>query len=254
MPYGHGAGCDFVRKPCLERDFVWDETIVPGYGRGYFCKEGRAGCSSDHHFKMACSLLDYSNVDQEIPPNLQYFANPNYGGQPQNDYCPVFEMPYNGIASSERDCRDGQNFDSNVVPILGEKFGSSSMCFDTNLKYPICYQHECDSAKRKLKLRVMGQEYQCEEDFEQISIVAGFSVICPRLAAACPNLFCPKNCEGRGTCNWSAKGGPKCECFDSSNKSESCSKPSSVWHYDMKTGYWLYNVVLLVAAVSVLLF
>ena len=54
------------------------------------------------------------------------------------------------------------------------------------------------------------------------------TLVCPRLSTACPDLFCPFNCAGRGACNYNSVGvngtvQPKCECFDESDTSIGCS-------------------------------
>ena len=79
IPWGHGAGCDFVNKPCLVKDDN-GETVVPEYGRGYFCADsGDRGCSSSHYYKAGCNLVDYSVfINQEDPPDrFQYFSEPS---------------------------------------------------------------------------------------------------------------------------------------------------------------------------------
>ena len=54
------------------------------------------------------------------------------------------------------------------------------------------------------------------------------TLVCPRLSTACPDLFCPFNCAGRGVCNYDSIGvnstiRPTCECFDKSDTSPGCS-------------------------------
>jgi hypothetical protein len=49
-----------------------------------------------------------------------------------------------------------------------------------------------------------------------------------RLSSACPDMFCPGNCAGRGTCVFDHIEGtgtprPKCQCFDESDESAGCS-------------------------------
>jgi hypothetical protein len=268
-PFGHGAGCDFVRKPCLVQDKS-GQTSVPDYGRGSFCNvESSAGCSPSNHFKMACSLIDFSlyqGVLDGPPPAFQYFSDPNLGGLPQTDYCPVYELPYDNKDGSELDCRDPQNSDDLFTPAFGEVFGSESMCFENSVGYPICYKHKCDSDTRKLSIYVLNQEFECEKDFQEITplpLVTSFKIVCPRLATACPDMFCPLNCEARGNCNWDAPNGPKCECFDASDTSESCcgsncgsgdnGKTSSSGGFDLKMSYWLKKMVLM-AAIAFIIF
>ena len=53
------------------------------------------------------------------------------------------------------------------------------------------------------------------------------TLVCPRISTACPDLFCPFMCAGRGTCNYSNTVNgtiqPKCECFDPEDTSPGCS-------------------------------
>lgn len=82
------------------------------------------------------------------------------------------------------------------------------------------------------RINVRGEWLTCEYDFQEIEIVVGqgilpATIVCPRLSQACPELFCPFNCAGRGVCNYTNTANgvvrPKCECFDTSDTSPSCS-------------------------------
>lgn len=52
-------------------------------------------------------------------------------------------------------------------------------------------------------------------------------MVCPRLSTACPDLFCPFQCAGRGVCNYDVTVNgtlrPTCECFDPNDTSPGCS-------------------------------
>jgi len=83
-----------------------------------------------------------------------------------------------------------------------------------------------------LKINVRGDWLTCEFDFQKLDVRVGAgalpqTLVCPRLSTACPDLFCPFTCAGRGTCNYanSVNGTiqPKCECFDSEDTSPGCS-------------------------------
>lgn len=227
-PFGHGAGCDFIRKPCLVKT-RGGQTTVPDYSSGSFCSENAAGCSPSNHFKMFCGILDYSN-DAGPPPKSQYFNNENYGGYAQMDYCPLFSAPY---LEGSGDCRDPSFSDTYVHPSWQEYYGSNSMCFTSSLGSPLCYEHKCDPSSRKLSVRALGVWRDCEEDFQEIVpdplFNPTFKITCPKLATACPDMFCPLNCEGRGYCNWDARGGAICECFDPKDKTASCSERNGAY-------------------------
>jgi hypothetical protein len=237
-PWGHGVGCDFVNEACLVKEN--GQTVVPDYGRGFFCtKSSQRGCSPSHHFKMACTLKDYDvYVSQPNPPtNFQYFApeNPGYGGLVQADYCPLFGSIYRSDAY-ELDCRLSEN--QNIIfDQWYEKFGPDSMCLESSSNTGRCYQTFCDLGNFQFGFFVGTEKYVCEEDFQQIEItdVTGFltsTITCPRLSQVCPDMFCPANCAGRGVCNFESAidvNGtldvrPRCECFDKNDTSLACSE------------------------------
>eukprot|EP00816_Leptocylindrus_hargravesii_P011114 CAMPEP_0196821210 /NCGR_PEP_ID=MMETSP1362-20130617/78218_1 /TAXON_ID=163516 /ORGANISM="Leptocylindrus danicus, Strain CCMP1856" /LENGTH=688 /DNA_ID=CAMNT_0042200323 /DNA_START=153 /DNA_END=2216 /DNA_ORIENTATION=+ len=230
-PWGHGAGCDFVEEPCI----VGGQ--VPEYGRGYFCNEmGNRGCSADHTHKLACTMMDYSlRYPPDPPPSqFQYFDDPNKGGPRQADFCPVYGSTYGGKRASQLDCRVGGNSPS--LNLYSESFGSASMCLETTTNEGRCYPAQCIYDERVLKVQLRGEWKTCEYDFQQLGLPSstgflGGSVICPRLASACPDLFCPKNCAGAGTCNFdnvvNGTQRPVCECFDETDTSPGCSETIS---------------------------
>ena len=233
-PWGHGAGCDFVRKPCLTKGT--DTTTVPDYGRGYFCtKSDQRGCSPSQFYKMGCTLLDYAlyTSSPNPPPQFQYFDKATSGGPSQADYCPLYGSVYRSNAH-ELDCRDENNAD--VLGFYGEQYGGDSMCFESTSGTGRCYEHRCNIETRKLYVYVNDNWEECAEDFAQITISVdwqdasrGTTITCPRLTSACPDMFCPVNCAGRGDCNWdfvneNGTTAPKCECYNSSDTTSSCSE------------------------------
>jgi hypothetical protein len=231
-PWGHGAGCDFVREPCLIQQSN-GETTVPDYGRGYFCtKASQRGCSPTHHYKMACFFRDYSvSTNQMVPPEFQYFSNPGLGGLKTADFCPIFGDNYKSNVH-DLDCRNPENGDGVDWQGLGEKFGPDSSCFESTRGEGICYTTQCIKDEFKLQVQMQGTWYECEHDFQEIEIpttvsnVLGRRIICPRLSSVCPDMFCPANCAGRGKCNFNAVVNgvvrPQCECFDTSDTSPGC--------------------------------
>ena len=234
-PWGHGAGCDFVRKPCLTKGP--SETTVPDYGRGYFCtKSDQRGCSPSHHYKMGCTVLDYSLYPEMWlpPPRFQYFADEHMGGLSQADYCPVYGSGYRANIH-DLDCRGSS---SELINFYGEAYGAESMCFESTSGTGRCYKHKCHLEIRKLYIYVNFGWQQCTEDFAEIKIDKNWAeasiqstVTCPRLTSACPDMFCPVNCAGRGDCNWdflneNGTVAPKCECFNTSDTSAACEAPT----------------------------
>jgi hypothetical protein len=231
-PWGHGAGCDFVRKPCLIKGDT--TTTVPDYGKGYFCsREEDRGCSPSQYYKMGCTLIDYSLRSTSNPPaQYQYFNEISMGGPSQADYCPLYGSAYKNNVH-ELDCRDPEN--AKGISFYGEQYGEDSMCFETTTGTGRCYEHRCNIETRKLYIWANDEWTECTEDFAKIEVKrdltdinSGLTITCPRLSAACPDMFCPVNCAGRGNCNWEHANengtlAPKCECFNSSDTSEACS-------------------------------
>lgn len=83
-----------------------------------------------------------------------------------------------------------------------------------------------------LKINIRGEWLTCEFDFQKLDVRVGAgavpqTLVCPRLSTACPDLFCPFTCAGRGICNYNnvVNGTiqPKCECFDTADTSPGCS-------------------------------
>lgn len=239
-PWGHGVGCDFVNELCLVKDGS-GSTVVPDYGKGFFCtKSSQRGCSPSHNFKMACTLKDYDlYVTQPNPPAyFQYFApqNPGYGGLIQADYCPLYGSIYKSEAH-ELDCRLTENQNSLIFDQWNEKYGETSLCLETSSNTGRCYDSFCDTKNFKFGFFVNEEKFVCDYDFQPIEIrdrtgLLSSTVYCPRLSQVCPDMFCPNNCAGRGVCNFEANVvidnstyvRPQCECFDKNDTSVGCSE------------------------------
>lgn len=252
-PWGHGVGCDFARKPCLELG-TDGETTVPDYSRGYFCtKASDRGCSPTHNYKMACFFRDYglSSTSQAPPAHFQYFSNPSLGGLKTADYCPIFGDNYKSSVH-DLDCRDPANGDGIDWQGLGEKYGSNSTCFESSRGEGLCYTSKCVRDEFKLHVQMQGLWFTCESDFQEIEIpttvasVLGRKITCPRLSSVCPDMFCPANCAGRGVCNFEAivdgVQRPKCECFDTSDNSEGCTTSLTLDGRYIEDSSGLFNV------------
>ena len=235
MYTGHGAGCDFVSSPCLVGGGDGRDGSIPSYAKGYFCNKASArGCSPSHTHKMACTVIDYSLRGQYLPPvQFQYFGDEAIGGPREADYCPVYGSVYSGMKPADLDCSIESNEDS-IDLIYSEEYGENSMCFETTSGEGRCYNARCIYADFNLQLQVDGKWYTCEKDFQQIEVSTlsgafGTTVTCPRLSSVCPDMFCPVNCAGRGTCDFNHTDPetglirPKCKCFDETDTSAGCS-------------------------------
>lgn len=71
-----------------------------------------------------------------------------------------------------------------------------------------------------LSVFVRGERLVCHSDFQKLVTSWGVELTCPRLRQACPNMFCPSLCMGKGRCNFQ-KG--RCECFDPFDRTLDCS-------------------------------
>ena len=77
--FGHGAGCDFVEKPCIV-----DKGKLPDYSQGFFCnstdKATNFACDPSHTTLATCDLYDLSKQDNQpeipVPYVYRYFENP----------------------------------------------------------------------------------------------------------------------------------------------------------------------------------
>lgn len=212
-PWGHGAGCDFVFEKCITSENGIE--VVPEYSKGYFCHEANArACSPAHTHKMACTVIDYSLYfpPNPPPPQFQYFSgDANLGGPRQADFCPVYGSTYSGLSAEQLDCRIDSNKD--ILNIFGEYYGEQSKCFETSTGEGRCYQAQCILSERVLKVNLRNTWETCTHDFEEISIKSASGVfdgtlVCPRLASVCPDMFCPANCAGRGEFSFLMKSFP----------------------------------------------
>jgi hypothetical protein len=227
-PWGLGVGCDFVEQPCIV------DGKVPDYAKGFFCDTaGSKGCSSEHTHKMACTVLDYTLYESDMLPTdpYVYFADDvAKGGPRQADYCPVYGTTFNNLNAEQLDCRNAAN--TPTLNVFSEEYGENSKCITSAIGESMCFQTACVKSDRTLRIKVLGDWKICEYDFQEHEVAVGqgllrTSIICPRLAQACPDLFCPFNCAGGGTCIYDAIVNgtiqPTCECFDPTDTSPACS-------------------------------
>jgi hypothetical protein len=138
------------------------------------------------------------------------------------------------LEAENLDCTLNSNVNTIIdsINVYSEVFGQESKCFETSTGEGRCYRAVCVKDEMKLKLNIRGEWFTCDYDFQVLSVQLGSgliqaSITCPRLSSACPDLFCPFNCAGRGVCNYGATSNgttaPKCECFDESDTSPGCS-------------------------------
>jgi hypothetical protein len=141
---------------------------------------------------------------------------------------------YKALDAEQLDCSNPDNVDTIIdsINIYSEVFGDDSKCFETSTGEGRCYRAACLLEEQKLRINVRGTWLTCDYDFQELSVRLGSgllsaTVTCPRLSSACPDVFCPFNCAGRGVCNYGASANgtsqPQCECFDATDNSPGCS-------------------------------
>jgi len=222
-PFGHGAGCGFVHGDCIV-----DGGEVPEYGKGFFCNEVYDGdsaprflCDPSATHKAVCDLLENGNP----PAGHQYFANASVGPSfDRADWCPI-------AREGTINCADGNTvlvFDEGFLAPMTlpeETYSPESKCFERVGGDSLCLAAFCSREPRVLTVRAGSEIFTCSSDFQAVSFTSEIGTpvqfICPQLAAACPELFCPANCSGKGICNFDSAT-PYCECFDPNDSSDGC--------------------------------
>ena len=207
--FGRGAGCGFVQGSCIIGG------KVPDYSVGYFCASidhpgQRSGCDYSHDNKAGCEL----ETDISPPPNYQYFlpSNPEYGSPFEDmQYCPM--QSNHLIPCSTK---------GHAVAVLpGETYEENSKCYETDANVPVCLETICNPKDKTMSVVVNGKSFYCAYHGQKINIEAGYSIICPRIAAVCPDLICPSNCSGKGLCDY-CKEVPECICDNPFDKTDGC--------------------------------
>jgi len=233
-PWGLGAGCDFVDGRCVLENDADGLPTLPDYAKGYFCTDASSrGCSPALTHKLACSVIDYFYIQPQTLPEFrfQYFKDEiTMGGPRQADYCPLYGSTYGGLEAEQLSCMDTVNADS--LNIYSEVHGSDSQCIPTDGGDGRCHRTACVKDEMVLRINIRGEWLVCDYDFQKLDVRVGAgalpqTLVCPRLSTACPDLFCPFNCAGRGICNYdtivNGTVRPTCECFDKSDISPGCS-------------------------------
>ncbi|KAL7536273.1 hypothetical protein ACHAXR_010253 [Thalassiosira sp. AJA248-18] len=204
--FGRGSGCGFVESSCITGG------NVPDYSKGFFCaSQGLPGASCDytHRHKAGCDL----ETDANPPENNQYFlpSNPEFGS-PFDDmhFCPMHSKHLVPCSSNKA-----------MASLTGESYGESSMCFETDAMIPVCLETICNPSDKTLSIVVKGKTFYCAYHGQVINVDVGYSVVCPRIAAVCPDLVCPSNCSGKGVCDY-CKEVPECICDSPLDKTAGC--------------------------------
>merc|ERR1740139_29992 len=231
LPFGHGAGCDFVNERCIV-----DGGKVPSYSKGFFCNRQLKntdlntissvyGCDAGHTHKAFCNLIDYNDprfakFSSPPPTEFQYFSNPSWGSYlTQTDFCPV------ALEKKSYLCSD--NASAPLFRSKYEHYGDGSKCFNrySNITMnSVCFSSRCIEEENVLEVYVGNETYICSSDSQLIKLPGeDFSFECPRMEIACPQFFCPGNCAGRGVCSSTSKQ-RQCDCFDPNDDTKGCTK------------------------------
>ena len=239
--FGLNAGCDFVSLPCIDNttdrvpEWIVNEFCDIPYlrldtttnstpdllNRNIFCDPGY----------RSWTLCDLVLFDDGSIPSKSYFSSPL---APLNvteaDFCPIPDI---GLGL---DCSRLTNGTSYSAFYPGERVGEGSRCIngyynseDTGINTtnrPACMFVTCDTDEGMVRIGQGPDLYNCTVDGEAIPIPSrpGSFLVCPRLAAVCPELYtCPSGCFGRGTCVAGNNGSrPECRCFDETNTDSAC--------------------------------
>lgn len=224
--FGHGVGCPFVEEDCISNG------IVPYHSEGFFCDNVREGeddpsyvCDPAHTSKSVCDLSD-----RAWPPrNKRYFPEPSWGPVTLTaaDYCPVADADEEAVSCLDESMQSSV-YNERVIP--EENYGPDSKCYEATSSSglaSLCLTSNCNDVDRTLEVSVGAQTIVCAKDFEEKRYTSSSGKVvrfkCPRLSVACPDMFCPGNCGGKGKCNY-ALTPPACECFDETDATPYCSE------------------------------
>lgn len=251
--FGHGAGCGFIEESCIDSN-----GNVPPEMEGQFCntavsigssgsiipsESGSQTCDPSHTRKTYCDLVDTNQLVGigntatllEAPPTkFQYFEG-KQSLRPyvftSADYCPIPHLDpqscaqYNGRPLLEEQLE------------AGEYYGSDSRCVETDgsRSYSLCLQTKCNARLGLVEIFAGSEKRTCEYDGQVHTVLYNYDgdgplrIKCPQAALVCPDLYCPANCAGRGTCIFRPKDVittseplAKCVCDSDEDTTDGC--------------------------------
>ena len=193
-PFGRGSGCPFARAGCIG-DVSKEDTS------GFHCtKVGKQGCDHAHFYKARCDLLYPSTFGSSV--------------ESVADMCPM-------NVRAPVDCRDEAS-SSVESKKLGEIFGPSSRCLMTDEDDPLCLKGVCNERDKTFDVHYHDEVFQCRYGGQIVDTMFGVTLICPRIAAVCPQVHCPSNCSGRGVCDHGSDFGSTCICDNPYDETDGC--------------------------------
>jgi hypothetical protein len=242
--FGLLAGCGFVNEPCInsttgqvsdsvENEFCTKPLYLDGSGIPAVESLNSVLCDPSYQSWVICDLSDLRQLGTG---EKTYFSS-----DPQlstiffqrADNCPIPSLNL-GL-----NCLDETIASTYNEFYAGESVGPNSRCVNAYFEssfgrayQPACIRITCDVDAGVVRIGQDNTEQICDYDGQLLTVGGGRSdgatIICPRLAVVCPQLFtCPDACFGRGECvytNVDANGRviPTCQCFDTTNSHPSC--------------------------------
>jgi hypothetical protein len=230
--YGHGMGCDFVEKNCIDSDGNVPEAFqeqvcntpitLSSSGMIDPSSSGAQTCDPSHTQKTYCDLINTNELIaignqattlEAAPEEYQYFeGQPNLRPYafPNADYCPVPQLdPQSCLEYSGKYSISSEQEDA------GETYGPNSRCVETDgtRSYTLCLETVCNTDLGLVQIMAGGTLRDCEYDGQVHDVLSDYDgggdlrIKCPKAALVCPELFCPSNCAGRGECTYASNSG-----------------------------------------------
>ena len=191
--FGKGEGCGFFEKKCIENK-------KSNFDNEFCTKSQDPFCTSGHLSKGNCYIVKYND---NLEKHYQYFSDPNIGGYPPADYCPIsFDNLYDKTDSYfVTNCKLGRQ--NTIQSDYGEVIGENSICVESSLVpessklnkifRSICYHSTCDKGNKRVILTIGSHNVVCPKEGGLLENPYGFKgkIICPDYNSICTsNEWC----------------------------------------------------------------
>ncbi|EAO00007.1 putative surface protease GP63 [Trypanosoma cruzi] len=176
MSWGNNSGCALLTEKCV----INGVTQYPEM----FCTVNSSlfSCTSDRLALGRCTIHLYGF---SLPPQFQYFSNPELGGLPDRfmDFCPYIEAYVNTWCSN-----------GNATVMRGSRVGPTSKCLkgdgladSEGLVGDVCAEVSCD--KGEVSVRYLGDDawHKCPEgsSITPTGLFTGGRILCPKYDDVC---------------------------------------------------------------------
>ncbi|RNF01524.1 leishmanolysin [Trypanosoma rangeli] len=177
LRWGNNSGCGLLENEC----FTNGHTDYPEL----FCKHPSTRqsllCTHDRLSLGYCGLYIHP---QPLPPQLQYFDNPAFGGLRTMDCCPfVVEREASGCTNGNTESIPGSFIGSNSRCVKGE-----GLRFDYQEIGDVCVNTQCSGGRLRVQFLGDGTWHDCNEG-ETVAPSggewSGGSIRCPKYADVC---------------------------------------------------------------------